>query len=136
MLPPFLGDLSGWKIPKPRIAVPLSAVLVIAVIMALMKSTNDPVVSNQWIFYNSQEQQAIEWIDSFQKGKFVWVDISPHQYDIMLYRKGFDLDPIKLLFVGIYFRSIALPGDLEPDDFPGKTFRIGTAEYHDDESHL
>jgi hypothetical protein len=39
---------------------------------AILKATNDPVVSNKWTFYTEPEARAIRWVDETLPERFVW----------------------------------------------------------------
>jgi hypothetical protein len=41
---------------------------------SVLKSTNDPLVSNKWIFYGSDEARALRWTNNNQPDLFVWAD--------------------------------------------------------------
>lgn len=45
------------------------------VVNALLKATNDPLVSNKWGFYTVQEKQAIEWIGASLKEQSIWAGL-------------------------------------------------------------
>lgn len=46
--------------------------IVLLVISSLVKSTNDPLVSNTWIFYSKDEKNAMNWMESNLKKATVW----------------------------------------------------------------
>ena len=43
--------------------------------VGILKATNDPIVSNQWLFFTAEEQRAVTWIDTQLNGREVWLDI-------------------------------------------------------------
>lgn len=43
--------------------------------VGVLKATNDPLVSNKWLFFTSDEQHAVTWIDNRLSGREVWIDI-------------------------------------------------------------
>jgi hypothetical protein len=44
------------------------------VVASVLKSTNDPLVSNKWIFYGSGEARALRWANAHQPDMFAWAD--------------------------------------------------------------
>jgi hypothetical protein len=42
-----------------------------------LKATNDPVVSNKWLFYSVQEKESLEWVGDgiYQNDKSMWADV-------------------------------------------------------------
>ena len=59
----------GWPRPLVRGAVALF------VVAALLKSTNEPTLSNNWTFYTTAELRALQWADSHQRNTLTWVGI-------------------------------------------------------------
>jgi hypothetical protein len=39
---------------------------------AILKATNDPVVSNKWTFYTDAEARGVRWVDETLPERFVW----------------------------------------------------------------
>jgi hypothetical protein len=39
---------------------------------AILKATNDPVVSNKWAFYTDAEARGVRWVDETLLDRFVW----------------------------------------------------------------
>ena len=74
--------------------MPLGAMVAcVAVIATLLKVTNDPVVGNQWLFYSPGEQVALDWTDDHLKDREIWIDTWQHQFDVLLFRRGYDWKP-------------------------------------------
>jgi hypothetical protein len=42
---------------------------------AVLKATNDPVVSNKWTFYDDSEARGIRWTNTALPNDFVWADV-------------------------------------------------------------
>jgi hypothetical protein len=71
----------------------VSGIAALAIGLALLKVTNDPIVGNQWLFYSPGQQTALDWVDGHLTGRDVWIDTWSHQYDVMLFRKGYNWQP-------------------------------------------
>ncbi|MFH1773598.1 MAG: hypothetical protein ABH874_01390, partial [Methanobacteriota archaeon] len=52
-----------------------AALILVFVAASLLKATNDPVASNNWMFYTTQEKKSIDWIGANHGGEGVWMDI-------------------------------------------------------------
>jgi hypothetical protein len=73
--------IAVWKVARAsrlrRPARIAAAVLAIWLVVAgLLKATNEPLLSNVWIFYSPQEASAIAWSDGHIRDADVW--IGPH----------------------------------------------------------
>ncbi|KAB8139841.1 hypothetical protein F8S13_26420 [Chloroflexia bacterium SDU3-3] len=55
-------------------AFAMPVLLVFFSINALLKSTNEPALSNYWIFYLPSEQQGLAWSDQHLRGQPIWMD--------------------------------------------------------------
>jgi len=86
----FIKDMVGRLDLSTRairwVAVPVAT---LATVACLLKVTNDPLVSNLWTFYTESEVNAQDWVDENIFASRVWLDIWPHQLDIMQFRKGY-----------------------------------------------
>lgn len=101
LFPPFALVFTPWaasallhlsrrlRFPRWAFALALGLVLVWAVPAALFKATNDPAFSNLWIFHLPSEQMALDWTDQHLQDSEVWVDTWPHQFDVMIFNKGY-----------------------------------------------
>jgi hypothetical protein len=49
--------------------------IVIFIVSSLLKATNDPIVSNKWLFYSEQEKESIEWMEHSLVGQSVWAGL-------------------------------------------------------------
>jgi len=56
-----------WRRATVRFAVALFAVA------ALLKATNEPILSNEWTFYTRAEFAGMEWTDRWQRSSISWV---------------------------------------------------------------
>jgi hypothetical protein len=65
----------------------------LAIVAALLKVTNDPLVGNFWTFYNPLEVRAGSWIDDNLANADVWLDISAHKRDVLAAQEGYDWEP-------------------------------------------
>ncbi|MDI6655770.1 MAG: hypothetical protein QME59_07830, partial [Candidatus Hydrothermarchaeota archaeon] len=52
-----------------------AALILVFVAASLLKATNDPVASNNWMFYTTQEKKSINWIGMHHQDKSVWMDV-------------------------------------------------------------
>jgi hypothetical protein len=66
------------------------------VFASLLKTTNDPVVSNKWGFYSTAEKSAVQWTDTHLKRVRVWVGIDERLSTVysVLYPTGSQSDSI------------------------------------------
>jgi hypothetical protein len=76
-------------ISKRAFALLLGAFMAYALPACLLKVSNDPAVSNLWIFYSPTERQAHWWADQHLQDTEIWVDTWPHQHDVILFLKGY-----------------------------------------------
>lgn len=64
--------------------------IVLLLINSLVKSTNNPVVSNTWIFYLTGEKTAMNWMESSLKGTTVWAGPDGRISAAFNYNSSFD----------------------------------------------
>lgn len=70
---PILASVVGrWRLGRFTAAGGGVLVALLAVV-ALLKATNEPAVSNQWTFYTADELRALEWADGHQRSTYTWV---------------------------------------------------------------
>jgi hypothetical protein len=62
---------------------------VYAVLAAMAKVTNEPLLSNQWLFYSPAELQAVRWTDAHLESHRVWSDTSSHLADVFGFWEGY-----------------------------------------------
>jgi hypothetical protein len=64
-----LAQLGAFQWPKAavRLAITLFAVA------ALLKASNEPILSNEWTFYTPAEMAGMEWTDRWQRSSVTWV---------------------------------------------------------------
>ena len=72
-----------------------AALILVFAAASLLKATNDPVASNNWMFYTTQEKKSIDWIGANHGGECVWMDtderlmtVFTHFSDIDTFNKG------------------------------------------------
>lgn len=46
-------------------------------VASLFKATNEPLLSNRWLYYSRAEQSAIHWAPGHLVGPWVWIGIDP-----------------------------------------------------------
>jgi hypothetical protein len=97
---------------------------------ALMKATNEPALSNQWMFYTRTEQEAGVWISDHAAAAKVWV-ADPH----ILVGLELTLYP----YEGIGFESWSIDADSRYYLFSSvtraKLVRLGLPSPHLQEEH-
>ena len=69
------GALIHYVRPRSRIAIGIVVSLLVLVFAAtgMLKATNDPVVSNKWVFWDDHEQNAVVWASNGIRGQEVWI---------------------------------------------------------------
>lgn len=62
---------------KQRKAVKFFFVLLFLIftVNSLLKATNDPLVSNKWWFYSTQEKEGVNWVEYNLQGKNIWAGL-------------------------------------------------------------
>jgi len=74
-----------------RFAVPALAVIGgLALGASLLKASNDPLVSNLWLFYSPAELSAAQWTDAHVERSYIWMDTFPHLLDVLEFWKGYE----------------------------------------------
>lgn len=67
--------LAGWR-PPTRLARPVQLGLTVAIafvaMVAALKVTNEPLLSNKWVFYHQEEVVALEWCDAHLRYAHIW----------------------------------------------------------------
>lgn len=68
--------MSRWRprrLARP-IALGLSLGVFIITMLSVLKVTNEPVLSNKWTFYRSDEMAALDWSDAHLKAAEIWTE--------------------------------------------------------------
>lgn len=70
------GALEGWQPARLRVParVVLTTVMMSFAVLSVMKATNEPFVSNTWIFYRPSEISALTWTDRHLDNSLIWTD--------------------------------------------------------------
>lgn len=55
------------------VSAALTALLTLAALAALLKITNEPLLSNQWTFYAQEEKVAVQWTGDHVRNNQVWM---------------------------------------------------------------
>ena len=50
-----------------------AALLLVFALTGIMKATNDPLVSNKWLFFTDYESRSLKWADANLRGQSIWV---------------------------------------------------------------
>ena len=68
------GDwLAGLRWHQLRLTA-LALIAACLVVAALLKTTNEPMLSNKWVFYLPSEMQALNWSDAHLQTASIWTD--------------------------------------------------------------
>ncbi|NTW02397.1 MAG: hypothetical protein HGA19_14150 [Oscillochloris sp.] len=54
------------------VAALLGALTAVLIVLAILKATNEPILSNKWIFYGPGELAALRWADTHNQGADIW----------------------------------------------------------------
>ena len=57
-------------------------------IAALLKATNEPLLSNKWVFYSLSEAEALDWADGHLQSAYVWTGLDERIYEAGNFRRG------------------------------------------------
>jgi hypothetical protein len=70
------GALTNWQPRRGLMPVRLAMAVAMSVfaMLALAKATNEPVVSNNWVFYRPTEISAIDWADEHLTSAPIWTE--------------------------------------------------------------
>jgi hypothetical protein len=68
-----LAIIRWWGHPRPTWRTAAAGALGVAAILALLKTTLDPALSNRWLFYTTSEIDALRWADTMQADTTTWV---------------------------------------------------------------
>jgi hypothetical protein len=52
----------------------LAGGLGILAVLSILKATNEPLLSNKWLFYIPAEERALQWTYGTLSGQTIWVD--------------------------------------------------------------
>ena len=61
---------SGWRAPLAALGFIMVAFFALT---GILKATNDPLVSNKWLFYTRNERSAMAWTESSLSRQEIWV---------------------------------------------------------------
>jgi hypothetical protein len=127
-----------------RAMVTIAPVLVAFFALAgVLKATNDPLVSNKWLFFVEDEQQALAWVDERLNAREVWIDVDERlrtMQDIHqpvnpahgnIYRTGFFEQPVPYVL-----RSDLMVRRMIRMDIPLPDFRMDDRIYDNGSSQV
>ena len=142
------GALIHYVRPRSRIAIGIVVSLLVLVFAAtgMLKATNDPVVSNKWVFWDDHEQNAVVWASNGIRGQEVWIGFderllvmqtiksldNPQQHDRFVARRSSQSSRYVLISSLIRDRSVRLrvaapdvvDDDLVYDNGGGQLFHL------------
>jgi hypothetical protein len=78
----------GWH-RRILMAVLGSALAGCALVVATLKVTNEPTLSNQWLVYTPAEMEGMRWIEGHLRGQRVWTGMTAHQVDVFRFWEGY-----------------------------------------------
>jgi len=84
------------KQPKAFTKFAVLGVIGILALLSPLKAINDPIVSNQWIFYIPSEMQAVQWSEGTLEGSKLWVGFDHRLLSAAIMRNGGDPSGVKL----------------------------------------
>lgn len=67
----LIGRLSGAA--KSAASVAITLALFVFAIAGVLKATNDPLVSNKWLFFTHAEEVAVAWVDRSMIAQDIWL---------------------------------------------------------------
>jgi hypothetical protein len=59
-------------------------------VLSVFKATNEPLLSNWWLFYLNSERVAMDWTEEALPGKMVWVGFDERLVNAVIIRTGND----------------------------------------------
>jgi hypothetical protein len=72
--------LSKWTLERPaharRTGVLVSVIIVILAVLSTFKATNEPLFSNNWVFYQPAEIEALDWSVANTQNTKIWTDFT------------------------------------------------------------
>ncbi len=54
-------------------SIGLKSLLLVLATMGILKATNDPLISNKWLFFTESEKLALDWTDNHLEVRDVWI---------------------------------------------------------------
>ena len=57
-------------------------------IAAVLKATNEPTLSNKWVFYSVSEAEALVWADGRVQSAYIWTGLDERLYEAGNFRRG------------------------------------------------
>ena len=66
------------------LTIGLAAVITVFSLLALIKGTNEPAISNKWMFYKAGESVAVGWSQKFNPNQRTWVSYDERLRETML----------------------------------------------------
>ncbi len=112
---------SGAKVQRLAVVLAPSVVAFFAIV-GVLKATNDPLVSNKWLFFSESEKQALIWVDSSVRGREVWTDIDERLRTMQDIHQPADPDQGNVFLTG---DDQVAPYALSTDLTRGRMLRMG-----------
>jgi hypothetical protein len=79
---------------KAIVAAALTLFVVWSSAAALLKATNDPALSNYWVFWTVPEDEAVHWIDEHLQARSVWLGLDGFRLSSRSVVEGFGRDSL------------------------------------------
>lgn len=79
-----------WKVHNRSVVVVAgSALMSYALAAGMLKVTNEPTLSNQWVVYTPMEVAAMRWTETHLRGQQVWTDAAGHPVEVLKFWEGY-----------------------------------------------
>jgi hypothetical protein len=66
----------------------LVAIIVILGVLAVIKATNEPFLSNKWVFYRDNEITAMRWADDHLRQSQIWTEFDERLFTAYITNHG------------------------------------------------
>lgn len=81
-----------WKVHnRSAVVVVASALMSYALAAAILKVTNEPTLSNQWVVYTPTEVATMRWTEMHLRGQQVWTDVAGHPVEVLKFWEGYGM---------------------------------------------
>lgn len=88
---------------------PFEALVVIAfaffATVGVLKATNDPVVSNKWLFYSDYEREALAWTDRSLERETIWIEFDERLREMQAMHQPVDRDRRNRYTLGLSYET-------------------------------
>lgn len=74
----------------------LAVSLGVLAVLSIFKATNEPLVSNKWLFYLPAEARALDWVETPLADRYVWTDYDERLVTAIGMRNNLEARQVKL----------------------------------------